>query len=185
LRPLVFPDNLEKLRPTQALQVIERVQKMRQRKLQRDQEIAFRNRAAAELQKTVFHLMVRARDGRYDKQLIAQLRAAERGHKYAFMHILHMLRDEAGDMPKSQAKWFFDEIKDYADDRKFDQDEMVHPGEVKLRAAENSSIEKPKVMTGYELYKTAEKLAKPAGLGKFNAPDRKDIEKVIKKRKKR
>ncbi len=184
LRALVFPDNLEKLQPTQALQVIERVQQLRQRKLQRDMEVAFRNRGASSLQKTVFRLMVRARDGRYDRQLLAQLRAAERSHKYAFVHILNVLRDEAGDMPKAKARWWFDEIKQYADDRKYDQDELIHPGDVKLRAAENSSIDKTKVMIGYQLYQTADKLAKQAGVRNFKHPDKKEIQKAIKKRKK-
>ncbi len=184
LRSLVFPDNLEKLRPAQALQVIERVQKLRQRKLQRDQEVAFRNRAASNLQKTVFRLMVRARDSQYDRQLLAQLKAAERANKYAFMHILNVLRDEADNMPKPKAKWWFDEIKSYGDDRKYEQDELIQPGDVKLRAAENSSIDKTKVLIGYELYKTADKLAKAAGVGNFKHPDKKEIEKVIKKRKK-
>ncbi|MFP4433367.1 MAG: hypothetical protein ACLFTN_02790 [Phycisphaerae bacterium] len=184
LRPLVFPDNLEKLQPTQALQVVERVQQLRQRKLQRDMEVAFRNRAAANLQKTVFRLMVRARDGQYDRQLLAQLKAAERSHKYAFMHILYILRDEAGDMPKAKAKWWFDEIKRYGDDRKYNQDELIQPGEVKLRAAENSFIDKSKVLIGYELYQTADKLAKQAGVRNFKHPGKKEIKKVIKKRKK-
>jgi hypothetical protein len=184
LRPLVFPDNLEKLPPKRALEIIERVQKLRQRKLQRDQEVAFRNRNAANLQKTIFRLLVRAREDRFDKVLLGQLRGFERSRKYAFVHVLDVLRDEAGDMPKSQAKWWFEQIDDYADDRKFHEEKFIVPGEVELRAAENSFIDKKKVLIGWQLYKTADKLAKPAGVGNYKHPDEKDIKKAIKKRKK-
>jgi hypothetical protein len=185
LKSLAFPDNMEKLPPKKALEIVERIQALRQRKLLKDQQIAFRNRAAAALEETFFQLMLKADLDRYDKALFAQLRSNERARKWGFMNILYALRQEAEGMNGVRAKWWFGRIKDYANDRKFHRHSFIKPGQLKLIAADNSEFDKEEILVGYELYKTAAALAKPAGEGKFKHPSAKDIETAIKKRKKK
>ncbi|MFP4054241.1 MAG: hypothetical protein ACLFV7_10315 [Phycisphaerae bacterium] len=183
LKQLAFPDDIDRLPPERSLLVIERVQKLRQKKMFRDLQHKFKNDASADLEKTVFKLMMKAQDVDVDRDLIRLLQSYERQNKWTFVDLLDVLKHHASECVKSRAEYFFRELKNLAESKKYHQTKLVKLGEMKVMPAENSHFPTQHIYVGVTLFEAANKFAEQAGKDKLKYPDEKEVKEYRKKHK--
>jgi hypothetical protein len=184
LKQLAFPENIDRMPPEHSLLIIERVQELRQKKMLRDLQYKFKNDASADLERTVFTLMMKAQNVDLDRDLITLLKNYERQNKWTFIDVVNVLEDHASQCVKSRAEYFFRELERFAESKKYHQTKLVKLGEMKVMPAENSHFPTQSVYIGVRLFEAANKFAEQAGKDKVKYPDEKDVKKYRKKHKK-
>jgi hypothetical protein len=168
----------------QVLAQVARVERNRQTKMAREQDVVWYNKQAVRLEHIYYELMLYLEDSNTDRAIVQTIVKAERQGDLLWHDLVEMVKRHARKLDPARAEFFYEQFKELGERNKWKQRKYRDMDHAKILADANSSFDSEDEKPLFTFWKAANVLATTAKKPALKIPDEKkwkDKRKAMKK----